>query len=65
MVSAICVAGVLGGTGVTDASDLFAGAAGVMVDGTLMEIESASSSDMGGEPYVYRLVLRVPAAKTI
>ena len=65
LVSAICVAGLLGGIGVTDASELFAGAAGVLVDGALLEIESASSSDMGGEPYVYRLLLRVPVAKTI
>ncbi len=65
MVSAISVAGALGGTGVTDASELFAGASGVLVDGVLMEIETSSSSDMGGVPYVYRLVLRVPAAKAI
>ncbi len=64
MVSAISVAGVLGVSGATDASELFAGASGVVVGETLMEIESASSSDVDGEPYVYRLVVRVPAAKT-
>ena len=65
MVSAIAVAGVLGGAGVTDASDLFSGAFGVLSDGVLLEIVSASSSDIGGEPCVYRLVLRVPLAETL
>jgi hypothetical protein len=65
MVSANAVDSVLGGTGATDASELFAGAAGVLVDDRLMEIELVSSSDMDGAPYVYRLVVRVPQAKTI
>ena len=65
MVSAISISSVLGLTGVTDASELFAGAFGVLVDSSLMEIESVSTSDMNGSPYVYRVLLRVPATKAI
>ena len=65
MISAISVDSVLGDSGATDASELFAGAAGVLVDDRLMEIESVSSSDMDGASYVYRAVLHVPQAKTI
>lgn len=65
LVSAISVSGILGSTGVTDASALFAGAFGVLVGGSLMEIEGMSSSDLDGSPYVYRVVLRAPAARSI
>ena len=65
MVSAESVDALLGSSGATDASELFGGAAGVLVDGTLMEIESAASSDAGGRPYVYRLVLRTPEVKRV
>lgn len=65
LVSAISVNGILGVTGVTDASELFATAFGVLVGDSLMEIEAVSSSDMEGSPYVYRVVLRAPLAKLI
>lgn len=65
LVSAISVNGILGQTGATDASDLFAGAFGVLVGNSLMEIEAVSSSDMDGSPYVYRVVLRAPVATLI
>ncbi len=65
LVSAISVAGIVGLTGAADASDLFAGAFGVLVGERLMEIEAMSSSDMDGLPYVYRLMIREPAAKAI
>ena len=65
LVSTYSVEAVLGDSGATDASSLFASAAGVVVDEDLMEIEAISSSDMNGVPYVYRLVVRVPQAKTI
>ena len=65
IISAISVGQVLGTVGDSDASALFAGAFGVLIDGTLMEIESMSASDMDGSPYVYRVVLRAPAAKEL
>ena len=70
MVSAISVAGVVGAIGATDsgtagADELFASAFGVVVGETLMQIESVSSSDMDGTPYVYRLVLRTAAADVV
>lgn len=65
MVSAISVGGLLGTAGMTDASVLFAGAFGVLVGETLMEIESVTSSDMDGSPYVYRVVLRAPAVQRV
>lgn len=65
MVSAISVARIVGDTGVTDATKLFATAMGVLVGDSLMEVESMSSSDLGGSPYVYRIVLRVPMSETV
>jgi hypothetical protein len=41
---------------------LFATAFGVLIDGVLMEVESATESEVLGTPYVYRLVLRAPVA---
>jgi hypothetical protein len=61
MVSATTVRGLVGSLGYSAASVLFAGAFGVLVDGVLMEIESATESEAGGLPYVYRLQLRAPA----
>lgn len=37
---------------------MFAGAAGVVVNGALLVIAGASSSDVTGSPYVYRLQLQ-------
>lgn len=44
---------------------LLATAAGVVVDGVLMEIEAVTSSGMGGMTYVYRLLLQEPRAAAI
>jgi hypothetical protein len=60
MVSATAVNAVVGSLGYSAASVLFATAFGVLVDGVLMEVESATESEVGGAPYVYRLVLREP-----
>ena len=65
MVSASAVERVAGDSGATDGLALFVGAAGVLVDDSLMEIVSVSSSEMNGAPYVYRALLRVPQAKLI
>src|SRR6201996_7443042 len=57
MVSATAVNGVVGSLGYSAASVLFATAFGVLIDGVLMEVESATESEVFGAPYVYRLVV--------
>jgi hypothetical protein len=65
MVSATAVNAVVGSLGQSAASVLFASAFGVLIDGVLMELESATESEVGGAPYVYRLVLRAPLALVV
>jgi hypothetical protein len=60
MVSATAVSALVGSLGYSAASVLFATAFGVLIDGVLMEVESATESEVGGAPYVYRLVLQAP-----
>jgi hypothetical protein len=62
MVSATAVQALVGSLGYSSASVLFATAFGVLIDGVLMEVESATESEVYGAPYVYRLVLRAPVA---
>ena len=54
-----------GACGYDSAETLFGAAYGVLLPepqmaGVLMEIESATWSEVGGAPYLYRLVLRAP-----
>jgi hypothetical protein len=65
MVSATAVNSLVGSLGYSAASVLFATAFGVLIDGVLMEVESATESEVGGSPYVYRLVLREPLGLVI
>ncbi len=71
MVSAISVAELVGTAEgaaedeVASATALFANAAGVLVGESLMLIESVASSDISGVPYVYRILLKAPAADVI
>jgi hypothetical protein len=60
MVSATTVNALVGSLGYSAASVLFATAFGVLIDGVLMEVVSATESEVFGAPYVYRLVLRAP-----
>ena len=62
MVSATAVQTLVGSLGYAAASVLFATAFGVLIDGVLMEVVSATESEVYGAPYVYRLVLRAPVA---
>jgi hypothetical protein len=62
MVSASAVDEVVESMGYSAASVLFATAFGVLIDGVLMEVESATASEVGGAAYVYRLVLHAPLA---
>ena len=65
MVSATAVNALVGSLGYSAASVLFAVAFGVLIDGVLMEIESATESEVGGAPYVYRVVLNAPLALVV
>jgi hypothetical protein len=62
MISATAVNRLVGSLGYSAASVLFGTAFGVLIDGVLMEIVSATGSDAFGTPYVYRLVLSAPVA---
>lgn len=58
LVSATTILRIVGSLGFDSASVLFAQAAGVVVNGTLLQIAGASSSEIFGQPYLYRLQLR-------
>ncbi len=62
LISASAVVQAVGSLAFGAASALFASAAGVLVDGALFEITSATSSEAFGEVYLYRLGLSGPAA---
>jgi hypothetical protein len=65
MVSATAVSALVGSPGYSAASVLFADAFGVLVDGVLMEVESVTESEIGGSPYVYRVVVKEPLALVV
>jgi len=58
LVSATTILRIVGSLGFASASVLFAQAAGVVVNGTLLQIVGAGSSEIFGQPYLYRLQLR-------
>jgi len=64
LVSASTVLETVGSLAFDSASVLFANALGVLIDGVLMEIETANSSELFGVVYLYRLVLRAPRSLT-
>jgi len=63
LVSATTVENLVGSLAYASASVLFAAAFGVLCDGELLEIVSATQEQVFGRPYVYRLVLRAPLAQ--
>lgn len=65
MVSATAVEALVGSLGYSAANVLFGTAFGVLVDGVLMTVVSATASSAFGKPYVYRLWLREPNAETV
>jgi hypothetical protein len=65
MVSATAVQKLVGSLGYSAASVLFATAFGVLIDGVLMEVISATEAEVFGTPYVYRLVLLAPVALAV
>jgi hypothetical protein len=62
LVSAMAVQTLVDSLAYSSAEVLFATAYGVLSDGVLMEIESATAAEAFGGPYVYRLVVRAPVA---
>ncbi len=65
LVSATAVATLAGSLGYGAAEALFAAAFGVLVDGVLLAIESATASESDGSAYLYRLSLRTPLTQAI
>ena len=65
LVSASAVEAVVGSLAYDSASVLFANAFGVVSDGELLEIESATAEQAFGRPYVYRLVVAGPMARVV
>lgn len=65
MVSAAAVNALVGSLGYSAPSVLFEVAFGVLIDGALMEVKSATESEVGGVPYVYRVVLTAPLALVV
>ena len=65
LVSATALQFLLGSLGYGAAEALFGAAFGVLIDGVLMTIESATGAEAGGAAYLYRLVLRAPEAQIV
>ncbi len=65
LVSATAVQALVGSLGYSAASALFSTAFGVLIDGVLLTIVSATESEALGQPYVYRLWLREPVANEV
>ena len=65
LVSATAIEKLVGSLAYASASVLFAAACGVLSDGELFEVETATSEQAFGQPYVYRLILRAPMARMV
>ena len=65
LVSPSAVETLVGSMGYAAAEVLFAAAFGVLIDGTLVTVESVTAMEAGGAPYLYRLLLRAPVAQTV
>jgi hypothetical protein len=65
LVSARAVEVLVGSLGYSAASVLFGGAAGVLVDDVLLEIEEMTAAGAMGAVYCYRLLLREPLAQLV
>jgi hypothetical protein len=65
LVSAACVERLVGALACDSADVLFASAAGVLVDGDVLEIEAVTEAEAFGAVYLYRLVLKAPAKQLV
>jgi len=62
LVSATAVNALIGSGAYDSADTLFATAFAVIIDSVPLEIVSATASEIGGAPYIYRLLLQAPLA---
>jgi len=62
LVSATAVNALVGSEAYDSAETLFATAFAVIIDSVPLEIVSATASEIGGAPYIYRLLLQAPLA---
>jgi hypothetical protein len=62
LISATAVNTLIGSQDYNSAATLFNTAFGILIDGVLLNIESATYSELGGAAYLYRLLLRAPQA---
>jgi hypothetical protein len=62
LLSATAVSGLVASLGYASGAVLFQDAFGVLVDAALLEVESATWSEVDGVPYLYRLLLHEPMA---
>ena len=65
LASATAVQALAGSMGYGAAEALFGAAFGVLIDGVLMAVESVTAAEVRGSAYMYRLVLRSPAAQIV
>jgi hypothetical protein len=65
LVSASAVHAVVGSLSYDSAEVLFSNAAGILLEGDLLEITSAAAAEAFGEVYLYRLGLRSTAASVL
>jgi hypothetical protein len=65
LVSGTAVRMLVGSLGYGAAEALFAAAFGVLIDGVLMTVESATAAEASGTAYLYRLVLRAPVSQVV
>ena len=65
LVSASTVQALIADLQSPSATTLFADALGIFADGVLLQIVSATEEQVYAQPYVYRLILEAPEARTI
>ncbi|WP_348267694.1 hypothetical protein P8936_00265 [Edaphobacter paludis] len=65
LVSGCAVQALTGSLGFGAAESMFAAAFGVLIDGVLMTVESATAAEVEGAAYLYRLVLHAPVAQAV
>ncbi len=65
LISASSITALAGSLGYGAAEAVFGAAFGVLIDGLLMTVESATAAEVRGSPYLYRLVVSAPLAQVV
>ena len=65
LISATVIELTVGSLDYASASTLFAEALGIVIDDEVFEIETATTEQAFGKPYLYRLTLRTPQAQLV